>query len=116
MLKSFFLTLVLFIASALLIAEATFASPLPQKTLLIAEDTVSSSSPQATQSKESSKIQVDVSNGNQQPADSETENLNTSARKAPVVAAPRSTYPQPPDPYDMDAIEKFNEELYGEGN
>ena len=34
----------------------------------------------------------------------------------PQVSIRKLTYPKPPHPYDMKAIEKFDAELYGEGN
>ena len=36
--------------------------------------------------------------------------------KTPQVSRRKLTYPKPPNPYDMEAIEKFDTELYGEGN
>ncbi|NER51544.1 MAG: hypothetical protein F6J92_33805 [Symploca sp. SIO1A3] len=36
--------------------------------------------------------------------------------KIPQVSTRKLSYPEPPHPYDMEAIEKFDAELYGEGN
>ncbi|MFH7026758.1 MAG: hypothetical protein ACHBN1_15440 [Heteroscytonema crispum UTEX LB 1556] len=100
MLKSLFLTLLLFIASLLLIVEATFA--IPQATQLIAETNLTQ--PQASPT-------------NQQPADKEEEQKPTpTPANTPVVKPARSSYPQPPNPYDMDAMDQFSDELYGEGS
>jgi hypothetical protein len=124
MLKSLCLSVILFFASVLLVAEATLSSPLPQGTQFIAEATLSSPPPlQAqssekakTQSKEAAKAKVDVLESAEKSADSNIVNSSSSSEKAPVVSASRSTYPQPPYPYDTEAIKKFDAELYGAGN
>jgi protein-disulfide isomerase len=106
MLKSLLLTLVLFIASLLLIVETTFASP--QGTQLMAEATI-------TQSQASPEAKVKVSPDNQQSADNKEEQKPASAN-TPVVKPTRSSYPQPPNPYNMDAMDQFSDQLYGEGS
>ena len=40
--------------------------------------------------------------------------MNQNCQKAPKVLSTQVTYPQPPHPYDMEAIERFDQELYGE--
>jgi protein-disulfide isomerase len=97
MLKSLFLALVLFIASLLLIVEATFASP------------------QETQLQASPEAKVEVSPDNQQLEDNKEEQKPAPANTT-VVKPARSSYPQPPNPYDMDAMDQFSDELYGEGS
>lgn len=37
-------------------------------------------------------------------------------QKITSVSQPKLTYPEPPNPYNREAIEKFDAELYGEGN
>ena len=107
MLKSFLLAALLFVASTLLIAQATFGSPLPQET----------HSPETaqTQSSEAANTQSPESADAQSPESADTL-VDVPGKKAPVVSARRSTYSQPPHPYNNAAIRRFDEELYGEGN
>ncbi|MDJ0736121.1 MAG: hypothetical protein QNJ47_19000 [Nostocaceae cyanobacterium] len=113
MLKSLFLTIVLFLASTLLIVCATFASPLPQGNLLIVENSVSGSTTtemETPASPEGETTKSDVSKESQPSMEVKKE------EQTAVAGTTRFTYPQPPNPYDMEAIEKFNQEIYGEGN
>ncbi|MGF1569875.1 MAG: hypothetical protein ACFCVD_17700 [Nodosilinea sp.] len=46
-----------------------------------------------------------------------TASLQESVNSRPDSTPPRAehTYQQPPDPYDMEAIEAYDQEVYGEG-
>ena len=116
MVKSLFLTAVLFVASTLLMAEATFSSPLPQGNPFPEAAETQSLERGNTQSLEAADANPDVADSPKQTADDKRVDLSNSPKKAPVVLAPRSTYPQPPHPYNNAAIKKFDEELYGAGN
>jgi hypothetical protein len=116
MLKSLFLTAVLFVASTLLMAKATFSSPLPQGNPFPEAAETQSLERGNTQSLEAADANPDVADSPKQTADDKRVDLSNSPKKAPVVLAPRSTYPQPPHPYNNAAIKKFDEELYGAGN
>jgi hypothetical protein len=111
-LKSFFLTILLFVASTLLIAEATLRSPLLQRTRLAEVSLSSQLLAQGTEFSEAANDAADVSDHPEQPADDTIVESDSS----PAVSASSSTYPQPPHPYNVEAIEEFDEELYGEGS
>lgn len=107
MLKKFFATVILLIASTLLIVQASFASPLLETTQLISEGTPKT---QTLTSPKSPEIPVESTQQNQQSTNDE----KTEVKQTPTKVSPRLTYPRPPHPYNMEVIEKFNEELYGE--
>ncbi|BAY26193.1 hypothetical protein NIES2100_60070 [Calothrix sp. NIES-2100] len=111
--KTVFLTLILLIASVLLIAETTFATPWMEGNSWLAENTVNAVSPEVTPSPELPQAKVDESQSNQQTADSKTENENSTPEKQSAV---NSVRPQAANPYDMEAIAKYNQENYGAGN
>lgn len=100
MLKSVFLTVILFFAMTLLIAEATFSSPLPQGTPLTAEATVNSPQPQEPESLEAAKdkAKVDVPENQSQTDDGSKSELNRSDEKASKTSP---STPRPVrNPYD----------------
>ncbi|WP_088243954.1 hypothetical protein [Calothrix rhizosoleniae] len=109
MLKSLFLSIVLFLASTFCIISVAFASPLiPQANFLVAQSPVSE---EVTTKMPTQKLsQSEDISQETQPVESKQE------EKKPVVKATRRTYPQPPNPYDMEAMEKFDQEVYGEEN
>lgn len=116
MLKSLFLSALLFGAMTLLIAKASFSSPLPQGTLFPEAAETQSLEKANPKFPETADANPDVPDSSKQTADDKIVDLSKSPKKAPVVSAPRSTYPKPPHPYNYSQIEKFDEELYGEGN
>ena len=86
-----------------------FASPLiPQANFLLAQNPVSEAAATKMPTQEFSHSE-DISQETQ-PVEQKQE------EKIPVVKATGRTYPQPPNPYDMEAMEKFDQEVYGEGN
>jgi hypothetical protein len=115
--KTVFLTLILLIASVLLIAETTFATPWLEGNAGVADTTFNTSSPEVTPSPELPKTNVDQSVDksldNQQSAQNKTENQNPAPEKQPAMNAIR---PQVANPYNIEAIEKYNQENYGAGN
>lgn len=110
--KTLFFTLILLIASVLLIAETTFANPWIEGNTWLAETALNASKPEVTPSPELPKANDEVAK-NQQPQESETENQNTAAQTQSAIKTVR---PQTANPYDIDAMEKYNEENYGAGN
>lgn len=48
------------------------------------------------------------------PAAEEQPALNQDSEKEPTVSQSQRSYPQPPQEYDMEALEKFDAELYGD--
>ncbi|NEO29960.1 MAG: hypothetical protein F6K36_05820 [Symploca sp. SIO3C6] len=90
-----------------LIAQVTFSSAFAQ------ED--SSSIVVDTQAPEAVNTEAELSECNQPTANGEKV-LSSNCRQAATVSETKLTYPQPPHPYDIEAIEKFDAELYGEGN
>lgn len=111
--KTVFLTLILLIASVLLIAETTFATPWIEGNAWLAETTFNSSSPEVTPAPELPKTNVDEAKSNQKPTQNQTENQNPAPEKQPAIKTVR---PQFANPYDMEAMEKYNQENYGAGN
>ncbi|MDZ7956412.1 MAG: hypothetical protein RMY34_00635 [Aulosira sp. DedQUE10] len=110
--KTVFLTLILLIAAVLLIAETSFANPGIEGNTWVADTTLNATKPEVTPSPELPKAN-DQATSNQQPKDRKTENQNTAPEKQPAVNTVR---PQAANPYDIDAIEKYNQENYGAGN
>ncbi|MDJ0617614.1 MAG: hypothetical protein QNJ63_12865 [Calothrix sp. MO_192.B10] len=110
--KSLFLSIVLFVVSTFCIISVAFANPLiSQGNLLVAQNPVSEEVTTETPTQESSQsetTEVDISKETQ-PSVEEKKEANI-----PVVKATRHAYPQPPNPYDMEAMEKFDQEIYGE--
>lgn len=89
-------------------AQAVFSSPLSEGTQFPEKV--------ETQSPETADANPDAPDYSEKRVKGKTVDLSKSPKKAPVVSTLRSTYPQPPHPYDYSKIEKFDEELYGEGN
>ncbi|HEY9635698.1 MAG TPA: hypothetical protein V6D14_20000 [Coleofasciculaceae cyanobacterium] len=113
MLKSIFLTAVVFVAMTLLMAQAMFSSPLPEGTQFPESVETPSLKRVNPQSPEAADANPDVLAQPEKIADGK---LSKSPKKAPVVSSVRSNSPQPPHPYDYSDIEKFDDELYGEGS
>jgi hypothetical protein len=111
--KTVFLTLILLIASVLLIAETTLATPWMEGNSWLAENAVNNVSPEVRRSPELPQAKIDESQNHQQTTDSTTENQNPIPEKQPTVNPVR---PQAANPYDIEAIEKYNQENYGTGN
>jgi hypothetical protein len=115
-LKSIFLTVVLFVAMTLLMAQTVFSSPLAEESQFLEVAEAHSLEQVNPQSPDAVDANPEVIEDVEKTADGEKVNLSKSPNKAPVVSTLRSTYPQPPHPYDYSKIEKFDEDLYGEGN
>ena len=107
MLKSIFVAALLFVAMTLLMAETVFSSPLPEASQSLEKAN--------TEFPEAVNANPDTLKHPEKTIDAKKVDLSKSPKKAPVVSAPRSTYSQPPAPYDYSEIEKFDEEVYGEG-
>jgi hypothetical protein len=117
MLKSLFFTLFLVLTLTFSNAKATLSQELYQKTLFIAEATIESPEAQANPSPSApAKSNLDQPDDNEQKTDSAKVDLSSDRAAKPQVSSSPVSYPSPPHPYDMEAIKKFNEELYGEGN
>lgn len=109
MLKSWIRKAIRLIAVTLLIAQVTFSPAQAVETQSAAEvNTITS------EVVDGEKINVSA------PAtpteDGKKVTPSSKGEKQDAVSTKRLTYPQPPHLYDMDAIAKFNDELYGEGN
>lgn len=108
MLKRFLLIAVLAISLTLLIAEVTFASPLPEET--------QAPKPAKSESPEVVKIPGDAPVNQKPTVDDSQSQIPSSHEEKTEVSAPRLTYSTPSHPYKREVIQKFDEELYGEGN
>jgi hypothetical protein len=115
MLKSFFLPILLLVVSTLLITATTFTRFLPAGTL-VAAAIPSSPLPQETRSLAPANAKAARSDHQFQTNEADKAELNRSREKAPEVSASPSPPPPPSSPYDMEAIQKFNRQLYGAGN
>lgn len=114
MLKSLCLSIVLFIVSTVCIISVAFASPLiPQANFLLAQNPVSEEATAKMPTQESSQSQTTEVEISKETQPSIEENQEA---EIPIEKATLHTYPQPPNPYDMEAMEKFDREVYGEGN
>ena len=101
MLKAFFLQVFQLVALTLLIAQISFSSAIAQET-------------QPSEAVNTNKVDMPAP---EKPTAKDSKATSTDQnKKTPAVSALRSAFPQPPHPYDTEAIEKFNEELYGKGN
>ena len=102
--KSLLLPVVRLVALTLLIVSITFTPALAQET----------AAPEATNIQPPEVVNpnpVDVPVPDQ-PKTEDTTEVPTSQRQS----NPRLATPQSRNPYDMQAIEEFNQELYGKGN
>jgi hypothetical protein len=108
-LKAFFLKVFQLVALTLLIAQISFSSAIAQET-----QPSEATNNQSSEVVKPNKVNVPASE-KPTPKDSKATPTDKN-KKAPAVSAPRVAFPQPPHPYDTEAIEKFNEELYGKGN
>ncbi|HBL59354.1 MAG TPA: hypothetical protein DDZ80_12805 [Cyanobacteria bacterium UBA8803] len=102
---------------SVLIAQVTFSSALAEETP--APEAVNTQAPEVVNTPTPEAVNaspVDVPVPDKPAADSSKVAPKVKKKKAPVVPAPRLAYPRPPHPYNMEAIEEFNTELYGEGN
>jgi hypothetical protein len=109
MLKSLILKVLRLVAVTLLIAQVTFSPAL-------AVETQSSAGVNTTTSEVVDKGDVNVPVTATPTADCTRVTSSTKGEKGSAVSPKRLTYPKPPHLYDMEAIEEFNAELYGEGN
>lgn len=110
MLQSFCLKLLRLVALTLLIAQVTFTGA------ALAQDTQPTEPRNPQPSELVNPNDADVTVPDEPTAEDKGVTPNHQGKKPPVVSTPRLTFPQPPSPYDTEAIEQFNEELYGEGN
>ena len=109
MLKSLILKVLRLVAVTLLIAQVTFAPAL-------AEETPSSAGVNTTTSEVVDTEKINVSVPATPTGDATRVTPSSKSEKESAVSKQGLTYPQPPHLYDMEAIAKFNAELYGEGN
>jgi hypothetical protein len=107
--KSFFLKVLRFVALTLLIVQVTFSSALAQETL--SPEAATNQSPEAITPSKIERAAPDNLN-----ADQITAAPKRDRKKASGVSVSRLTFPQPPNPYDAEAIDKFDEQLYGAGS
>ncbi|NEP02882.1 MAG: hypothetical protein F6K58_30370 [Symploca sp. SIO2E9] len=115
MLKSFLFRTLRLMILIILMAQVTFSSALAQENL--SSTVVDTQTPEAvdTQAPEKLNTEAKLSECNQKTADGEKV-LSSNCPQAATISETELTYPQPPHPYDLEAIEKFDAELYGEGN
>lgn len=115
MLKSFLFRTLRLIILTVLMAQINFSSALAQENL--SSTVVDNQTPEAVdhQTPETVNTEPKLSECNQQTADGKKA-LSSNCPQAAKVSETELTYPQPPHPYDLEAIEKFDAELYGEGN
>lgn len=114
-LRVFFLTLVLFITSTLLISDIAFSSPLISGSQFLAETTLTNQPSPEMRSKETVNIapsapletKVEVTESTQESTQSKADELTQKA------AQPQATPSESGGPYDMEAIKAFNRALYG---
>ncbi|BAY12229.1 hypothetical protein [Calothrix sp. NIES-2098] len=111
--KTVFLTLIFLIASVLLIAETTFANTWIEGNAWVAENTVNAVSPEVTPSPELPQPKVDELKSDRETTQTKTDDRNPAPEKRSAVNTVR---PQSPNPYDIEAIEQYNQQVYGAGN
>ncbi|MCP2730894.1 hypothetical protein [Limnofasciculus baicalensis] len=109
MLKSLILKVLRLVAITLLVAQVTFSPAL-------AVETQSSAGVNTNTSEVVDKGDINVPVTTTPTVDGTRVTPSSKGEKESAVSAERLTYPQPPHLYDMEAIEQFNAELYGEGN
>lgn len=110
MLQSFFVKFLRLVAVMLLIAQVTFTSA------ALAQETQPTEPTNPQPSERVNPNDADVTAPDKPIAEDRVVTPNNETEKPPAVSTPRLTFPRPPSPYDTEAIEQFNEELYGEGN
>jgi hypothetical protein len=98
-LKFFFSTIILFIASVILIAEAAFAIPSIPGTQLMAQ--VNPSPNPVLTPTDRGNVDESNRNANRSSTNSQTDSQATSSNA--------------PQDYDLEAMDKFDRELYGAG-
>ena len=111
MLKIFFVSIIMFLSS-LLLAPIAFSMPLSQNLALIAEVTVTNPQPQV-KLEPTETVQSSKTTQNNQKQDSSAKTLESTSKQTPKPIVQR-TNPQPPHPYDMEKMKKFDRQLYGD--
>ncbi len=102
------------IVAILLILFPIFWSPVWAENTVPSQSVKSSSSEVVnTQAVKQENLQVQPSHCNQKNGEGKIM-MNSNCQKVSPISSPQRTYPQPPNPYDMKAIERFDRELYGE--
>ncbi len=105
--KSLFLNVLRVVALIVLIVQLTFSPALAQET----PEAVNTQPPEMANPNE-----VKLPIPDEPKAEDSTTVPSSNPKPAPKISKPKVAYPQPPHPYDMQAIEEFNQELYGKGN
>ncbi|HBE19065.1 MAG TPA: hypothetical protein DEG17_13615 [Cyanobacteria bacterium UBA11149] len=109
MLKFLILKAIRLVAVTLLIAQVTFSPALAVETKSAAE--VNNITSEVVDGEK-----INLSSPATPTEDGKKVTPSSKGEKPDAVSTKRLTYPQPPHLYDMDAIAKFNDELYGQGN
>ncbi|WP_189525288.1 hypothetical protein [Nostoc sp. 'Peltigera membranacea cyanobiont' 232] len=86
--------------------------PVSQNLALIAEVTVNNPQPQV-ELEPTKTVQSSKTTQNNQKQDSSAKILESTSKQTPKPIV-QGTNPQPPDPYDMEKMEKFDRQLYGD--
>lgn len=113
MLKSIFLTAIRSLAVFLILLTVCWSSTLAEN--LPSSDAINPSSPEVinTQTPKGETSQLKTSDCDRKNGE-DKKVFNPNCQKTPKISSNKRTYPQPPHPYNMEAIEKFDQELYGE--
>lgn len=109
MLKTIFVSVFLFFASILLVANAAWSSPLLHNTFIVAQTPVPSSesaTPQASSGASQTK-------STKSPKDNKAEVLKDQNQKTSTPSKSQNTETESGGPYDMESIKAFNRSLYG---
>jgi hypothetical protein len=105
----FFLKVLRLVVMVLLIAQVTCSNALAQET--VPPEAAKHQAPESVTPREGKQPK---------PEEAKTEERQAAPHrnqeKTSTVSAPRLTFPKAPSPYDAEAIDKFNEQLYGAGN
>jgi hypothetical protein len=111
MLKIFFLLIIVFLSS-LLLAPMSFSMPLSQNLALMALFTVTNPQPQMELAP-TKTVQPSETTQNNQKQDNSAKTLESTSGATPKPTV-QGADPQPPQPYDMEKMEKFDQQLYGD--
>ncbi len=107
--KSFFLKVLRLVVMVLLIAQVTCSYALAQET--ISPEAAKHQAPESVTPREGKQSKPEEAKAQERQVAPHRDQEKTSA-----VSAPRLTFPKAPSPYDAEAIDEFNEQLYGAGN
>lgn len=110
MLKTIFVSVFLFFASILLVANAAWSSPL-QHGIIVAQTSVT-----PVPSSESATPQVSKSSqttSTKSPKDNKAEAFKDQNKKTSTSSRSQNTETESGGPYDMESIKAFNRALYG---